>query len=471
MVPQEAEEVKWKFIAPRPLGVSLEAILTPMSIGVRKNRVQGRRIQRHLGILLLWTLTSCAPVEEVEDLDFQRGRNALAMARYDWARFYFSTDLETHPDRLESLRGLGISWISGYQGSLTHGVEAIENYLLRAPEDSEMRLRLVRSLLSVGDGDRAQDALEGLEESIEKQLLLVKIHLSEDPDAAREILAPILHEDPDLFDVHHLAAKIYLRLGDDAEALVQARRASEIHPLSAEIFYLTAQILRRQGHEVETEEALATYEILHQLPGPGSPPDPKKELALLRQLGERQGRSASSFKKRFIRLLIENGRLTELTPLLEELRNDPNSDTATLLALAQSAHIRGMSSMARNLYEDVLERDPTHQKAVAQRALLAYETHDFETAEQYLARGLEVDPHQAPLHFTTGLLALSQGDEERAVEAFTSAVDLVPWLVRYRLTLADVLLTRGDRAAVEDLLAAAPAADPAIDAYKKKHTL
>jgi thioredoxin-like negative regulator of GroEL len=88
-----------------------------------------------------------------------------------------------------------------------------------------------------------------------------------------------------------------------------------------------------------------------------------------------------------------------------------------------------------------------------------------------VGRGLQVAPQYAPLHFTTGLLELAEGNDALAQQALARAVDLVPWLSRYRLTLADLLFTRGDRAAVEGLLAAAPAPDPAIDAYRKKHSL
>jgi len=442
-----------------------------MSIGPR-----GKRPQRRIVLLLLFALSSCAQRQDGGDLDYHRGRNAMAMARYDWARFYFTADLQANPKRLDSLRGLGLGWISGYQGSLSHGVEALEKYLELAPEDPEIRLRLARSWLQAGERERALGALEGLEDSLEKQLLITRVHLAEDPETARSQILAALEGAPDHFAVRHLAAQVYARLGEDAEALTQARRAAQIECMSAELFYLTAQILRRQGNLLESAEALATYGLLRQLPGPGSALDARKELALLRQLEDRLSPSSSAFKKRLGRLLLETGRMAQATPLLEEILHHPDGDLESLLLLAQAAHTQGRTVVARDLYQGVLDRasveqEATYQKALAQQALLAYETQDFETAQGLLNRGLELDPHYAPLHFTTGLLALAQGEEERAVQAFATAIDLVPWLGRYRLTLADVFLTRGDRAAVDRLLAQTPAPDPTIDAYKKKHEL
>jgi tetratricopeptide (TPR) repeat protein len=453
-----------------------------MSIGSR-----GNSPRRYLISLLLFALSSCGErgnveiLEDIEDLDFHRGRNAMTMARYDWARFYFTADLKTNPDRAESLRGLGLGWISGYQGSLTHGIEALEEYLKLAPEDYEIHLRLARSWLQTGERGRARQALEGLDKSLERELLITRILLAEDPESARDQISATLSMAPNHFEARLLAAQVYARLGEDTEALHQARRAAEIEPLSAELFYMQAQILRRQGSPAEAKEALATYELLRQLPGPGSPPNPRNELVLLRLLEERLAPTSPAptspapispaFKKRLARLLLETGRIDEATRLLEEIRAALDDDLVTRLVLAQVAHTQGRTAIAHDLYQDVLDRDPTDQKALAQQGLLAYETHDFEAAHRLLKRGLELDPHYAPLHFTRGLLALAQGEDEQAVQALTTAVHLVPWLGRYRMTLADVLLTQGDRDAFDLLLTEAPAPDSALNAYIEKHTL
>ncbi len=421
-------------------------------------------------VLLYLALTACGQGGRAEeDLDYHRGRNAMAMARYDWARFYFAADLEAHPDRPESLRGLGLGWVSGYQGSLTHGIEALEAYLALVPEDTEMRLRLAGSWLRAGQPERAAGVLADIEDSLDAELLRARILLASDPQAARRPLEAALEAAPDDFEARFLAAQVHARLGEDGQALAQAQRAAEIDPSSAELFYLMAQILRRQGDLEASAEALATFELVNRLAGPGAPADARQELAVLRQVADRMAPSSMAFKRRLARLLLETGATAEAMPLLDEILAVEDTDAETLLVLAQAAHTQGKISIARDFYQQALERQPDHPKALAQLALLAYETQDFATAQGLLDRGLELDPHQAPLHFTAGLLALARGQGGDAIQALRRAVDLVPWLARYRITLADVYLTRGEREAFDQLLAETPAPDAAVDAYRKKH--
>ncbi len=444
----------------------LPAILPAMIVASPRCRV-GRWVTT--GALL--ALASCTAPDEIADLDYHRGRNALAMSRWDWARFYFAADLERHPGRPESLRGLGIGWISGYRGSLSHAVEAFERYLEVAPDDAEIRLRLTRTLMRAGEGSRALGVLDGLEQTHEARLLAARIHLAEDPESALPHLGAALRTAPDDFETRHLAARVHARLGEDEAAIAHARRAAEIDPASAELCYLTARILRRQGKLEESAAALDVYEMLRQLPGPGAAIAPRAELALVRRLEDRLPATSFALDKRLARLLLKTGRIDEAPDLLGRILSDPACDPDSVLLLAQTAHTQGRIAIARDLYQRVLDRDPSHQKALAQQALLAYESQDFATARRLLDRGLELDPQHAPLHFATGLLALAQGEDDRAVDALTTVVSLVPWLPRYRLTLADVLLTRGDRGAVERLLADVPAPDPEIEAYREKHAL
>ena len=422
-------------------------------------------------VAVLIALSACGQRQHVDGLDLLRGRNALDMARYDWARHYFAADLEDHPDRAESLRGLGLGWVSGYQGSLSQAIEAFERYLKLEPDDDEIRLRLARSWLQMGDRDRALRVAEGLGESDDKRLLIAQLFLSDQPELALEQVNAVLRAMPDDFKALHLSAQILARLGKDEMALARASQAAEIEPLSAEVIYLLAGLLRRRGRLEESAEYLATYEIVRRLPGPGITTSPSQELEWLRQIERRVERPSLSMKRRQARALLQTGQAAKAVLLVTEISSDPACGPECLLVLSQSAHTQGKTSIARDLYQRVLDQDPGHPQALAQQARLAYDCRDFATAHQLLDRGLALYPQQAPLHFTAGLVALSEGDEAGAVAAFATAVDLVPWLVHYRLTLADVLLTQGDRTAVGRLLADAPAADPKIDTYRRQHDL
>ncbi|MDA8018663.1 MAG: tetratricopeptide repeat protein [Thermoanaerobaculia bacterium] len=422
--------------------------------------------------LLIPALVGCHSAVPSSDLDLHRGRNALAMARYDWARHYFAADLANHPDRLESLRGLGLGWISGHQGSLTRAIEAFEVYLARVPDDVEIRLRLAEGYLRTADHKQALDTLARLPESLDTHLLFARIYSPEDPKLALVHVGKAIELDPDHAAARHLAAQLYSRLGDSERALAEAERAAELDPLRRDVFYLISQLRRRMGRLDEVQAAVDRFQLLDQLPKPGAMTMSNRELDILRQVEEQLLVSSPiTFERRMVRLLLQTGAVREASERLEKVVSDPACDADCLLLLGQAAHTRNLTSIARDLYGRVLDQHPNHTKALAHQARLAFEFGDLEATQELLTRGFEVDAMYAPFHYTAGLLALAEEDPERAAQELSLAVDLVPWLARYRLTLADLLLTDGDRAAFDRLLAAAPAGDSSIDAYRRKHGL
>ncbi len=418
-----------------------------------------------IGLALL--LLSCgSPAGELPDLDLHRGRNALAMARHDWARVYFAADLEPNPDRPESWRGLGLSWIAGAEGSLSKAIDSFERYLELEPGDHDVRLRLARAWFRMGDTERALAALDGLPESAAVHLLAARIHLDRDPEIAASEVAEAIAAAPDELGPHFLAARIYFRLGNHPRAASSATRALEVDPLHAEAHYLLASALRRQGEAERSRRALETYERLQRLRSPGLAP--REELALLRGFQQDPAARSLGFRLRLARLLLETGQLEQATPLLRELAADPGSQAQDLFELAQRVHARGRVLLARDLYSEVLHQRPGHLGALAQQAQLAYASGELAEARRLLEIGFSQDRYYAPFHYLRGMIALSERRDDDAGRALRAAVDLAPWLARYRIALADVLLARGDRAAFDRLLAEAPS-DPDVDAYRRRH--
>ncbi len=430
-------------------------------------------------ILLLAALGSglagCAePPPEIPDLALHRGRNALAMGRYDWARRYFEQDLESNPDRSESLRGIGLGWVSGYEGSLSRGIEALAAYLERVPGDVEIRLRLARALRQLGERQRALDVLAGAGESAEASELRASTLEDTDPAAAERHAQAALAVEPGAFSTLLLAARLAHRRGDGALALARAQAAARADPLRGEIFYLLAQIRRDLGDEDGAGRDLEIYQQLRRLPARGRPSklSPYEELQALRALEPRLEPSALPWRRRLARLMLttgDPGAEAAVKDLIAGRDGEATLEAIAFLELAGEAHGRGRGPLARALYQRALELDPELKAARAQLARLEHETGDREAAGRLLAAGLEADPYHAPYHFVSGLLALGQGQEPRAVLAFATALDLVPWLASYRLALADVYLAAGRRDDLERLLEQAPAEDPVITSYKRRH--
>ena len=420
---------------------------------------------------LALTLTACQdPPPEESDLAYHRGRNALALGRYDWARRYFAEDLESHPERSESLRGMGLGWISGNEGSLTRSIEAFSAYLERVPDDVEIRVRLARSWRHLGEVHRTLVVLEAAGASAEVSQLRARTLENADPAAAEVHVGEALSREPQAFDALILGARLAHRRGDGELALERALAAARADPLKDETFYLLAQIRRGLGDEDGARRDLDTYQMLRRLPGRGRPSklSPFEELQVLRSLERRLEPTARPLRLRWARLLLVTGD-PDARSAIEGLIAEETGDAIPILELAREAHSRGHPPLARGLYQRALELDPELKAARAQLARLEHENGKRDTARRLLAEGLAADPHYAPYHFVSGLVELADRNEPRAVEAFERALELAPWLAAYRLALADIHLAAGRRDELRRLLDETPAADPAIGAYRRRH--
>ncbi len=416
-------------------------------------------------------LAGCAgESSEIPDLAFHRGRNAFDLERHDWARRYFEEDVRSNPDRLESLRGIGLSWVAGYEGSLTRGIEALSAYLERVPGDVEIRLALARSWLLLGERRRVLEVLEGVADSAAASELRATALEDDDPAAAERHVEAALAAEPAAFGLLLLAARLAHRRGDGALALERAQAAARADPLRDKTYYLLARIRRGLGEEDGARRDLETYEQLRRLPARGRPSrlSALEELEALRALEPRLEPSALPLRRRLARLLLRTGD-PGAAAAASELVADPACGAGAVLELAGEARSRGRAQLARGLYRRALELDPELDVARAQLARLEHEIGDREEAGRLLAAGFEADPYHAPYYFVSGLLELARGHERLAIEAFTTALDLAPWNPSYRLALADVHLAAGRRDDLERLLAQAPAEDPALTAYRQRH--
>ncbi len=422
-------------------------------------------------IFLVLVLVGCAEAPpEIPDLALERGRNALDMGRFDWARRYFQQDLDSNPGRPESLRGLGLGWVSGFEGSLTKGIEAFSAYLEQLPDDEEVRLSLARSWLRLSQPERVLEVLTDAGDSAAARELRAQALQDSDPQAAEAQATAALDLEPDSFSLLLLAARLADDRGDRELALERARAAARADPTRPDVFYLLARIRRGLGDEDGARRDLDIYQQLRRLPARNRPSklSPYEELQALRALASRLDASAPPLRRRLARLMLITGD-PDAKDAIGELEEDPRVDAVATLELAAEAHSRGRGALARGLYQRTLELDPRVKSARSQLARLEHETGNRELARQLLAEGLETDPYYAPYHFVSGLIALSEESEPGVPKGFETALELMPWHVPYRLALADVYLAAGRRDDLERVLEEAPAEDPAIAQYRRRH--
>lgn len=430
-------------------------------------------------VLFMWIVCpclACAPKVD-SDLSYHRGLNAQALGQHDWARHYFAQDLEQHPDRLESLRQMGIGWISGHEGSLSHGVEAFERYLEQDPDDSQVRLHLARSLFRLRRLPEALEALAPLTAGVQEQpldfeqvYLRSQILLELKPDEALNTIQAALALRPDSYAARLQAAKVHQRLGHLEQAVAMAKIAIALDPLQADAYVLAANLFRRLGDEAAATETLKKHGQVRQLPSPGKRHQlsPRQELMLLHALEEDLDEAPDSFQQRLALAQIAAGQADEAWPWIEDRIADAGTPISQLADLGQAAREAGQGDRSRQIFERVLERQPDHPGAYTQLIMIHLDLHEFETAQNYSQRALALAPHHGPFHFATGRLHLRAGREVQAEGAMKRAVELVPWFAPYRTALIDVVLARGDRQAALDLLADAPASDPLLDGYRRR---
>ncbi len=420
-------------------------------------------------------LAACRPAPP-GDLDLWRAENALAQGRQDWARIHFQRDLDRHPERLSSLRALGFAWLSGYQQSLSTGIEVLDRYLASrpagSPADPEVAIALARAELALGHGDAAAARLDGAGDGLEAELLRAEVLLDREPASAVAAAERAVALAPGDFRAALRLAEARDRTGDTVKARAEARRAAELNPLSYPAFYLLARLERRLGDEAAARRAFDLHALTTRLQSAGTlaPAPPAERLALLRELAASwpAAQSALPTLRLQAELAFATANLGLAQASLEAVARHPEADAGELMSLAALAHQAGRTSAARLAIDAALAREPDHLGALLSRAQLAIESGDLAAASDLLSRLAEGHPHLARRAWLESRLCQAQGQEEAATLALRQALDLAPWEAAWRLELADRLLALGHGSEAAELVAAAPEPTPELGRWRAK---
>jgi tetratricopeptide (TPR) repeat protein len=423
-----------------------------------------------LALLVLPTLNgACARRDP--DLELHRGRNAVALDRDDWARIHFARDLEEHPSRVESLRALGISWLSGYQRSLSIGIDAYRRYLERRPDDIEIRQRLVAALLLAGEWQAARGALGSLDESPASQRLRARAWLDSDPGAAWRAIEVALETEPSTRETEAVAARVYETLGDRQAALAHGLAALRLDPLDFETRYLVARLYAAQGARALADESLRLYRLASQVRHDGTmaPLSPAAELEILAQLAAAGAEDNPLFRRLRAEDRFRTGRFDAAVADVTWLRSRPDASLSDLLEFARWADNAGLRSVALDLLTQAAGQAPNDRGVLSSLAILDLRAGHLDAARDRVSRCLEEDPYHAPCHLLFARIALAAGQEEVALDHFSRAVDLAPWQADWRLEWAKALLAAGHGDAVRRAVDEAPETSPALEALAARY--
>ncbi len=443
------------------------------------DRLNPRRLWTWAGLapgfilgLLGGLVLACGPKSEPvpADLAWLRAQNAEAEGRFDWARIYYRQDLAAHPDRLASQRGEAISWLSGYQQSLSQGALLLRRYLERQPDDDLVQ-RLVRTLLLLGDWEQARTWVDRLAPSPAADLLRAEAWLPADLEVAHRAASQALGHDPQLARGHALLAQIAESRGQPEDALFHAREAVARDPFDFQSFYLIGRLLRQQGDRAGALQALELHQGLRQLfhDGTMQPLAPEAALTLFEKLLPQLPQATFAVKKKQLELLFQTGRLGPAQALAEELAAAPLASRQDLLEVATWAGEQGRTALARKLFTQVQASHPQDRGANASLALLDLDRGELAAASTRLQAALAADPHFARYHYLLGRVARAQDQPQVALAHWLQATLLAPWEWPWREDLANLLLSLGEIERFQAVLSETPEETPAAAAYRSRH--
>ncbi|MBI2267563.1 MAG: tetratricopeptide repeat protein [Armatimonadetes bacterium] len=190
---------------------------------------------------------------------------------------------------------------------------------------------------------------------------------------------------------------LYTRMGRMDEAISYFERAATEKPASVMLLVNTARAFRRAGRNAEAHFWLSrAYDI--------EPSGLERELA---------------------DLLLTTNRRDEALEILESYASGNPSDLQVRLALAYQYQVSGDNEKAISRYRWYLE-DGSRRPDVFQNAgFCAYQMGDLVSAESFWREGVKCGGG-TDLLCNLGVLALNQGDREKALSRFREAASLDP---------------------------------------------
>lgn len=423
---------------------------------------------KKLAFLLIFLLACRPPTAAPTDLELKRARNAEAEGRFDWARLHYRADREQHPERLESLRGEGLAWLSGYQQSWSEGTGLLAQALARE-NDALLRRRLVATLVQLGDIEAATKAAQGLEMDAEGLVLLARLERGRDLEVARKRVDEALALDSKVQGGAALAAELADEAGAVDQAELQATRALALDPLDAGSLYLRARQLRAKGDAEAARRLLARLEKVRQIRHDGTAPPlpPTEALPIFAALAAELDHLPKSFRLTWIEALLVAGEAEKALAQIDALLTQADLDARELAKLATQLHGAGRVARARQLFEAVLKQAPDEAGAAASLAQIDLEQGRLSEARRRLETELAKRPDFARLHLLLGRLYRAEDRAEEARQSFEKALELAPFMASWRVELADLLLILGQEDEVAKLLAAAPESTPELDRLRR----
>ena len=149
---------------------------------------------------------------------------------------------------------------------------------------------------------------------------------------------------------------------------------------------------------------------------------------------------------RFAESLLIVGPPSEAVAQIETLRSRNGDSPAVLLGLAKSRRQLGQTEKAKQLLDALLKDQPRDAAALVERGKVAVEQEQFEQAESFLRRALELTPHDREAHHQLSVALRHEGRGREAAKEIARVQEIDNDLRRLDRITKTVLRAPGDPA-------------------------
>jgi tetratricopeptide (TPR) repeat protein len=261
----------------------------------------------------------------------------------------------------------------------------------------------------------------------------------------------VLRQNPERANAHYGLGRVLDATGQAAAAIKSYSKACELFPAYAAAHYALAMSYRKSGWEDQAREHLALY----QQHSTSVPPSDDVLLAAVAELN----RSTNDLVWKAA--LEAPERLREVIEVHERaLRLEPSNNSALVNLVTLYSHA-GEFDKGRAAYAAALAINPNQAPLHNSYGVLLLQSRNDAEAERAFRKALQIDPQFVPGYESLGFLAEQRGRKMEALELYGRATAIEPSYrpARFRLGRLLLSLKRYPEAQEQFLRLVTPAAD------------
>ena len=130
--------------------------------------------------------------------------------------------------------------------------------------------------------------------------------------------------------------------------------------------------------------------------------------------------------------------------------NKKNLSINKTFELAVENQQKGNLTVAENLYNKVLKKDPNHSASYNNLGLLFEKLKEFKKAQSCYEKVIQIDPKLAPAHHNLGVILKKLGELEKAKECYGKATQINPNFVEAHYALGEIFFLLNEHQKAKD---------------------